>query len=170
LEKYGLKLHEGKSQIIQSGQRAAKRAYEKGERLPTYNFLGFTCYWGKSRKGFWRLKFTSRRDRFTTKLKGLRKYLRENLNTRDTWGLLKTIVRVVKGWVNYHAISDNQRRVSAFLAHSQKILFSWFNLRGRKYPMNWGRFKKILDRIKFPRTWTVVSMFPKRADRGLNPR
>jgi RNA-directed DNA polymerase len=161
LNKYGLKLHEEKSQLIRSGQIAAKRASEKGERLPTYKFLGFTCYWGKSRNGFWRLKYTSRRDRFTTKLKGLRKYLWENLNTSDTWGLLKTVVRVVKGWVNYHAISDNQKRVYAFLEHAKKLLFSWFNRRGRKYPINWVRFTKILDRIKFPKTWKVVSMFPK---------
>lgn len=161
LEKYGLKLHEEKSQLIRSGQVAAKRAYEKGERLPTYKFLGFTCYWGKSRNGFWRLKYTSRRDRFTAKLKGLRKYLWENLNSRDTFGLLKTVVCVVKGWVNYHAISDNQRRVSAFLIHAEKILFSWFNRRGRKYPISWDRFKKLLKRIKFPKTYKVVSMFPK---------
>lgn len=161
LEKYGLKLHEEKSQLIQSGQIAAKRANEKGERLPTYKFLGFTCYWGKSRNGFWRLKYTSRGDRFTAKLKGLRNYLWENLNTRNTWELLKTVVRVIKGWVNYHAISDNQRRVSAFLEHAKKLLFSWFNRRGRKYPITWGRFIKILDRIKFPKTWKVVSMFPK---------
>lgn len=161
LDKYGLKLHEEKSKIIRSGRMAAKRANEKGERLPTYKFLGFTCYWGKSRSGFWRLKYTSRKDRFVTKLKGLRKFLWENLNTRDTLGLLKTVVRVVKGWVNYHAISDNQRRVGAFLEHSKKILFSWFNRRGRKYPINWSRFIKVLDRVKFPKIWKVVSMFPK---------
>lgn len=42
LDKYGLKLHEEKSQLIQSGQIAAKRANEKGDRLPTYKFLGFS--------------------------------------------------------------------------------------------------------------------------------
>jgi RNA-directed DNA polymerase len=49
LEKFGLKLHEGKSSHIPSGSKAAKAAHEKGARLPTYKFLGFTCYWGTSR-------------------------------------------------------------------------------------------------------------------------
>ena len=159
LEKYGLILHTEKSRLLRSGQIAAKEANEKGKRLATYNFLGFTCYWGRSRKGFWRLKFTSRRDRFTTKLKGLRKYLWGNLNTPDTMGVLKTVVRVVKGWINYHAISDNQRRVSSFRELTRQILFAWFNRRGRKYPINWIRFAKVLDRVKFPKTWKVVSMF-----------
>lgn len=161
LEKYGLKLHAEKSQLIPSGQIAAKEAKEKGERLPTYKFLGFTCYWGMSRKGFWRLKFTSRRDRFTTKLKGLRQYLREHLNTPDTPGLLKQVVRAVKGWVNYHAVSDNGRRVKSFLEHAKNILFAWFNRRGKKNAMSWKTLSKILAHFKYPTSWKTVSMFPK---------
>jgi RNA-directed DNA polymerase len=159
LEKYGLTLHTEKSQLIRSGQIAAKEVHEQGERIPTYNFLGFTCYWGKSRKGFWRLKYTSRRDRFTAKLKGLRKYLWRNLNTPDTLGVLKTVARVVRGWINYHAISDNQRRVSSFRELARGIIFSWFNRRGRKYPINWTTLARVLERVKFPKSWKVVSMF-----------
>lgn len=161
LEKYGLMLHAEKSQLIPSGQIAAKEANERGERLPTYKFLGFTCYWGMSRKGFWRIKFTSRKDRFTTKLKGLRQYLRENLNTPDTPGLLKQVVRVVKGWVNYHAISDNERRVKSFLEYAKNILFAWFNRRGKKNAMSWKTFSNILAHFKYPTSWRTVSMFPK---------
>lgn len=51
LKKYGLELHESKSQIIASGSKAAEEARRKGERLPTYKFLGFVCYWGRSRSG-----------------------------------------------------------------------------------------------------------------------
>ena len=67
LEKYGLKLHEDKSSLLKSGSKEAKAAEERGERLPTYKFLGFLCYWGKSRNGRWRLKYKSRADRFTGK-------------------------------------------------------------------------------------------------------
>ncbi len=159
LEKYGLSLNAEKSQLIRSGLKAAEEEAAQGKRLETYNFLGFTCYWGKSRKGYWRLKFTSRRDRFTKKLKGLRKYLRENLNTPNTLGILQTVVRVVKGWINYHGISDNQRRVSAFIEYSKRILFGWFNRRGRKRPMSWATFGRILQKIQFPKSWKTVSMF-----------
>ncbi len=159
LEKYGLSLNAEKSQLIRSGLKAAEEEAAQGKRLETYNFLGFTCYWGKSRKGYWRLKFTSRRNRFAKKLKGLRKYLRENLNTPNTLGILQTVVRVVKGWINYHGISDNQRRVSAFIEYSKRILFGWFNRRGRKRPMSWATFGRILQKIQFPKSWKTVSMF-----------
>jgi RNA-directed DNA polymerase len=161
LEKYGLSLHAEKSQLIRSGQVAAIEAEAKGERLPTYKFLGFTCYWGKARKGFWRLKYTSRQDRFTAKLKGLRKYLRENLTTPDTIGLMKTVVRVIKGWINYHSISDNQRRVKGFVEESKRILFAWFNRRGKKGAVTWKTFSRMILCVNFPTRWKTVSMFTK---------
>jgi group II intron reverse transcriptase/maturase len=159
LAKYGLTLNTAKSQVIRSGMNAMKEAQAEGKRLATYHFLGFTCYWGKSRKGYWRLKFTSRRDRFTNKLKGLRRYLRENLNTPDTWGVLQTVARVVRGWINYHGISDNHRRVSAFIEYSKRLVYHWFNRRGSQRSMTWSRLKRLLQRLPFPRTWKTVTMF-----------
>ena len=84
LAKAGLAMHTEKSQLLPAGRLAALRAYQKGSRIPTFNFLGFVCYWGKSRKGFWRLKYKSRKDRFAAKLKGMRQYLRKNLNASST--------------------------------------------------------------------------------------
>lgn len=81
LEKYGLQLHVDKSSLLKSGSKEAEEADKRGERLETYKFLGFICYWGKSRKtDWWRLKFKSRGDRFTAKLRGLRTYLKKSLN------------------------------------------------------------------------------------------
>lgn len=162
LEKYGLTLHVEKSNIIESGHNAAERAHKDGKRLPTYKFLGFVCYFGKSRKGYWRLKYTSRRDRFTVKLKGLRKYLREQLNARSTSKVLETVVKVLRGWINYHGISDNERRVSSFIEESKIILFKWFNRRGRKSHISWDTLKRILARVNFPLSWKTVSMFKAR--------
>lgn len=159
LGKYGLSLHQEKSQLLSSGHTAAVQANKKGKRLKTYKFLGFTCYWGKTRNGYWRLKFTSRRDRFTVKLHEIRKYLWENLNTNDATTVLKTVVQMVRGWINYHGISDNDRRVGGFIHKSKRHLFNWFNRRGRRYPMRWKQFVRILAKINFPQRWKTVSMF-----------
>jgi RNA-directed DNA polymerase len=159
LEKYGLSLHVEKSHLIPSGRLHVSSANQKGKRLPTYAFLGFTCYWGKTRKSRWRLKFTSRRDRFTGKLKGLRKYLRKHLNTQNTREVLNTVSKVLRGWINYHGISDNARRVKGFIHKSKRILFTWVNRRGRKKPMNWNTFERILKEINFPERWKTISMF-----------
>lgn len=159
LKKYGLEMHMDKSQIISAGHVPALQAHKEGKHLQTFNFLGFTCYWGKSRSGLWRLKYTSRKDRFASKLKGLRNYLWENLNAEEPTAILKTVCRVIKGWLNYHHISDNGRRVEAFLQCSRRIIFKWFNRKGRKHPLTWERYNKILDAIGFPQKGKTISMF-----------
>jgi RNA-directed DNA polymerase len=156
--KYGLTLNEKKSQVIRSGNYAAQRARQQGTRLPTYHFLGFTCYWGKARKGFWRLKYSSRKDRFTAKLKGLRDYLWDNRNA-DTKIVMKQVIRVVKGWINYHAITDNQRRVKAFTLVAKRIMFKWLNHRGGKRLTNWSKFTRMLEFAGYPEEWGFHSMF-----------
>lgn len=159
LNKADLKMHEAKSQHIAAGRLRATQAEQNGERLKTFNFLGFTCYWGKSRKGFWRLKFSSRRDRFATKLKAMKHYLRENLNTPNTAETVKSVIRVVKGWVNYHAVSDNKRRVSQFLEGTKRILLQWLNRRGGKRRLTWDKLLRGLKALGFPTQWKTISMF-----------
>lgn len=158
LEKYGLKLHEDKTSLLKSGSKEAKAAEDRGERLPTYKFLGFLCYWGKSRNGRWRLKYKSRADRFTGKLKGLREYLGKSLN-QETKSTIQRVKKIVVGWVNYHAISDNQRRVSSFILMSKRALFRWINRKGGQRKMNWTTFEKLLKEMKYPQNFKTVSMF-----------
>lgn len=131
-----------------------------GRHLPTYQFLGFTVYWGKSRNGqWWRMKVISRRDRFTAKLKGLKVFLGKQLNTSDTLGTLKLVASVIRGWLNYHAVSDNARRVRQFIRLCRQIIRKWINRRGRKRPMNWENFNKFMEKIGIPKTWKITSLF-----------
>ncbi len=158
LEKYGLKLHDDKSSLLKSGSKEAEAAEKRGERIPTYKFPGFVCYWGKSRKGWWRLKYKSRADRFTAKLKGLREYLGKSLN-QETKATIQRVKKIVVGWVNYHAISDNQRRVSSFILMSKRSLFRWINRKGGQRKMNWTAFEKLLKDMKYPQHFKTSSMF-----------
>lgn len=160
LNKYGLSMNEAKSQIIKSGRYHAEALAKQGKKIPSYNFLGFTCYWGKSRFGStWRLKYTTRRDRFTEKLKGLRTYLKNNLNAHKKAEILGRAIKVIRGWINYHGISDNQRRVSSFIYLSKRIILGWFRRMGGKKQMNWKRYTEILEKINFPERWKTIPMF-----------
>lgn len=158
LRKFGLEMNFDKSNIIPTGRGAAKEIHKRGGRLPTYNFLGFTCYWGQSRSGTWRLKYKSRSDRLASKMKSLRSYLKESLNVR-TQTVLKRVIRVVKGWINYHAISDNKRRVNSFILMCKRVLFWWRNRKGGQRKLSWEKFRNLLKTAKFPETFKVTSMF-----------
>ena len=158
LEKFGLKMHESKSSMIESGSITAAQAHKRKSQIPTYKFLGFTCYWGQSRNGWWRLKYKTRSDRVTTKLNGLRKFLKENRN-KETFQILSKAKQVVRGWINYHAVSDNQKRVSSFILESKRAIFAWLNRKGGKRRCNWKKFGYILEKINFPQKFKTKSMF-----------
>ena len=168
LTKFGLTLHEDKSSIIESGRRAAQRANERKERLQTYKFLGFQCCWGLSRVGFWRLKYKSRSDRLTAKLNGLKAYLNKSLHHK-TEHVLSKVKQIVQGWINYHAISDNQRQVGGFIYQSRRILMKWINRKGGKRKMNWKTFTRILEKIKYPHGYKTTSMFLPALKRATSP-
>lgn len=159
LNKFGLEMNEEKSQLLRSGELAAHEASVKKETLGVYNFLGFTCYWGKSRNGRWRLKYKSRRDRFTKTVKKIKEYLRKNLNTSNTGIILTKVNQMVLGWSNYHSISDNYRRVSNMKMIVRRLLYQWYNRKGGRKRMTWAHLQVILDRARFPKYTKIVSMF-----------
>lgn len=128
-------------------------------RLKTFNFLGFTCYWGKTRSGKYRLKYTSRRDRFSTKLKGMKMFLKKNLNAKCTKTVLLTVIRIIRGWVNYHSISDNKHSIHQFLEKSKYLIYKWLNRRGGKKHSTWGNLLRILTALWYPTKWKTKSMF-----------
>ncbi len=158
LARFGLELHEGKSSIIPSGRKAAEQANKRGEQLPIYKFLGFICYWGRSRKGVWRLKYKSRGDRLAAKLKGLRSHLKDCLH-EDTHSVTKQVIRIIRGWINYHAISDNSHRVNTFIHRCRNILFWWRNRKGGQRRLTWDRFDRLLKKFNYPVSFKTTSMF-----------
>jgi RNA-directed DNA polymerase len=158
LARFGLELHEGKSSIIPSGRKAAEQANKRGEQLPIYKFLGFICYWGRSRKGAWRLKYKSRGDRLAAKLKGLRSHLKDCLN-EDTHSVTKRVIRIIRGWINYHAISDNSYRVNTFIHRCRNILYWWRNRKGGQRRLTWERFDRLLKKFNYPVSFKATSMF-----------
>lgn len=158
LAKFGLELHEGKSSIIPSGRKAAEQANKRGDQLPIYKFLGFICYWGRSRKGVWRLKYKSRGDRLAAKLKGLRNHLKDCLH-EDTHSVTKRVIRIIRGWINYHAISDNSYRVNTFIHRCRNILYWWRNRKGGQRRLTWERFDRLLKKFNYPVSFKTTSMF-----------
>ena len=159
LSKYGLEMHEAKSALLPSGREEAKCREKAGEKMPTFTFLGFTGYWGKAQKGFWRLKFKSRADRFTATLKSIKKELRMNLNHPDGKKVIQSVIRRARGWIAYHAISDNSRRVNSFLQEVKRKIYRWANRRSQRKSMNWVNLNQWVMREGFPVRFKTISMF-----------
>jgi len=145
LATFGLALHPDKTRLIAFGRLAAASRARDGLGKPeTFNFLGFTFICGKSRKGGFLLKRKSRRDRVRAKLKeikeGLRKRMHEPPARQGKW-----LGRVVKGWLNYHAVPTNSRALGAFRFHVVELWRRTLQRRGQKDRTTWQRIEALAD-------------------------
>lgn len=70
LEKFGLELSEQKTKIVGYGRFAVENARKQGQRAETFNFLGFTHFNDKTRKGKFKVSRTTDRKMFRAKIKG----------------------------------------------------------------------------------------------------
>jgi len=87
-------------------------------------------------------------------------YLWDIITINDTNYILKRVSRFVQGWINYHAISENDRQVKDFIMAANRRPYRWFRHRGDRKKMNWKRLVTLLRQAGFPERWKTKSMFP----------
>lgn len=160
LDKYGIKLHEGKTAALPCGKREAERCEKLGLQMRTFTFLGFLHVWGISvnKKGqrFWRVKRRTCPKRFKSKLSEMKTYIRKHRHKKD---LIANITRATQGYLNYFAIMDNGRRITQFIYEVRRLLFKWMNRRSQKRSYNWTRFDRMLQKERFPKPRILKNPF-----------
>lgn len=155
LAKYGLKMNEEKTKLVKFSIRKQKQ----GMRQETFDFLGFTFYIGKSRKGYPLVKLKTIGKRFRSKLKKVNEWARAIRNKTSLKQIMKTAASKVRGHVQYYGVSHNHRSVDRFINKVTRILFKWLNRRSQRKSFVWEKFQMLLDRIKFPRAKICHKLF-----------
>ena len=145
LEEYGLTLHPTKTRLVpfrQPPYRCETRPRE------TFDFLGFTHHWGRSRKGGWILKRKTASDRLSRSLRAVaewcRKHRHDSLPAQH-----RQLCAKVKGHFGYFGITGNARCLQAFLQAVRRTWRKWLNRRSRKAAMLWERFAR-LEKHHYP--------------------
>lgn len=151
LRKFNLELAEDKTRIIEFGRYARENARAKGEKPATFNFLGFTHYMGKSRKGFYKVGRKTERRKMTAKLKEMKGWLKAIRNqhcAKDWWKILRA---KLSGHFQYYGVSGNYRSINNFYYQTIRMVIKWLNRRSQKKSFNWETFQVYLKRHKLPK-------------------
>ena len=144
LGRFGLELHSEKTRLVEFGRFATERRQARGEgRHPeTFDFLGFTHYCGKTRRGKFLLHRKSMAKRFRATLKAVKDRLRANrhwpIREQGAW-----LRRVVQGWLNYHAVPGNSKRLGQFITEVARHWIRALRRRGQRHRLPWARFNRI---------------------------
>jgi group II intron reverse transcriptase/maturase len=163
---FGLALHEGKTRLIEFGRFAARQREAAGLRRPeTFDFLGFTHYCGKTRKGRFMVKRKTQAKRMTRKLTAIRQEMKARLH-RPVKVQHQWLCQVLRGHYGYYGVIFNHRSLHAFY---EGVKCSWFKAlrrRSQKSRMNWQRFAQLLAVYPLPKpvihqSWHSVAAKPQ---------
>lgn len=155
--KYGLKLHPEKTRLVPF-DRPRRNDTPKSAGSGSFELLGFTHFWAKSRKDSWVVKRQTARSRFGRALQRVSLWCRQHLHDK----LAKQhqrLVRMVKGHYGYFGITGNATALAAFLYEVHCTWQKWLNRRTGRGAMPWSRFERVLKRYPLPRPEVVHSIY-----------
>jgi group II intron reverse transcriptase/maturase len=155
LGKYKLLLNEEKTKLVPFDKKLARQGIRQG----TFDFLGFTFYWGHSRTGITIPKMKTRAKTLRSKLEKMKEWIKVTRNAmplRDIWRTFKAKLR---GHVQYYGISHNFENVQKYIEQSRKIMFKWLNRRSQRKSMTWEKFQLFIDANPLPEARIVHRMF-----------
>ena len=135
-EKYDLHLHPEKTRIIDLNKN------ERGNR--SFDFLGFTHYMGKSKKGKPVLKRKTSKKKFTNALNKMGEWLKKNRHN-DLREIINEVNAKLRGHYNYYGITFNSRSIASFYHQVKALLQKWLNRRGGKPKWRWERFTLLVN-------------------------
>ena len=160
LKKFNLEVSTEKTRIIEFGRYAKENAKNRGKSKPeTFNFLGFTHYVSKSRKGNFLIKLRTEKKRRKNALKEMNIYLkktRSRMKIKDIWKVLELKLR---GHYNYYGVSSNIHEIQNFYYKTVLLTYKWMNRRSQKRSFNWDSFNKYLNKYPLPKPALVVNMY-----------
>jgi len=143
--KFGLKLHDQKTRLIEFGRFAIDRRKARGEGRPeTFDFLGFTHRCGVTRRHGW---FTIHRETVAKRMRATLAAIKAKLQQRRHWSLGSVgrwLARVMQGWLNYYAIPGNMKRLQQFRDEVAKLWLRVLRRRSQRHRWNWARMHRLV--------------------------
>jgi group II intron reverse transcriptase/maturase len=142
--KYGLTLHPEKTRLLPFGKPGTSV-----ESPGTFDFLGFTHYWGKARKGYWVIMRKTSKKRLKRAIVRVNQWCRKNRHEplKEQW---KTLCAKVRGHYQYYGVPCNYRSLSNFLEEVKWSWRKWLGWRSCGKEMCWERFAKLLKGYPLP--------------------
>lgn len=159
LNQFGLEIAPEKTQCIEFGANAAKRARVLKQKVATFDFLGFTHYCSRSNDGKrFRMKRKTISKRLTVKLKSYKAWLKKN-KTLGTPEIMKKTASKLQGHYGYYGVTDNNKGIRGYYQEVRRILLKWLNRRGKRTSYNLEKFAKLLMRYPLPKPRIMVNLF-----------
>jgi hypothetical protein len=150
--KYGLTLHPDKTRLVPFRRPPHKVGGGKAhgtDRPGTFDLLGFTHYWGRTRWGGWAVMRQTASKRLSRAVRSIAPWCR---NHRHCPVCEQHAIRSkkVRGHYAYYGITGNARALKGFLCSVHRVWRTWLTRRNRLREMTWDRLHRLLKRYRLP--------------------
>lgn len=142
--KYGLQIHPDKTRLVDF------RPPPTGKKGGSFTFLGFTHYWGRSRRSHQVVQRKTARERFTRSVRAIRQWCRTHCHLPVAVQHAQLIEKI-RGHYLYYGLTGNLTSLRRFHQQATRGWHYWLNRRTRGRHLNWNRFvTRILDNYPLP--------------------
>ena len=163
MSKYGLEVHPGKTRLVRftPDQAVEPESSESDPRPPTtFDFLGFTHFWGRSRRGEPVVQRRTARSRLQRTLHALSAWCRANLHL-PIEDQHRKLSQKLLGHYGYFGIIGNFASLNDVRLRTRQIWRRWLSRRCRGGPLSWAAFVHLESPYTLP---------PARVVHGLTTR
>jgi group II intron reverse transcriptase/maturase len=156
MEAFGLTLHPEKTRLI---PYVRPPKFQRGGKGPgTFDFLGFTFLWKRTRGGGWASAVKTQSSRMARAIQRIHDFCRrhQHKSVRDQHAGL---VQRLHGHINYFGVNGNCVSVNSVIRTAGRSWFKWLRRRSQRHRMNWERFNELLKRLPLPKARVVVKIW-----------
>jgi RNA-directed DNA polymerase len=134
---FGLSMSEEKTRMI----KFSRFDIENNE---SFDFLGFTFFWGKSRVGTHVVMVRTSKKRICKTLNAMKEWIKDNRNKPVPW-IIEKVKAKLRGHKNYFGRRGNSDRLQRVYYGVKCLLFKWLNRRSQRKSYNWQGFDDMLQ-------------------------
>lgn len=155
---YGLELHPDKTRLVDFRRpRDTSSDNDDEHRGPgTFDLLGFTLHWGRTRHGKWVVKRRTAKDRFSRALRRIsewcRKHRHDPLRSQQ-----RELSRKLAGHYGYYGVTSNFDAISRYYREVERTWRKWLSRRSQHATINWQKMHELLERLPLPKPRIVHS-------------
>ena len=128
------------------------------KRPGTFDFLGFTHYWGRSRKGKPLVRRKTAKDRFRRSLRQVARWCRWHRHD-DLRVQQKTLSQKLRGHYGHFGIVGNGKAMQRFLEEVQLVWCKWIQRRSNRGRKNWDTLRVLLKRYALPQPRSISPVY-----------
>jgi hypothetical protein len=145
--RFGLTIHPQKTALVAFSKPSARA--EGTPEKSTFEFLGFTHYWARSRQGYWVIKRRTAKKRLRRTLTALWQWCRSHRH-RKVEEQHQELSQKLRGHYQYYGIRGNYRLLEVVLRHAETAWRYWLSRRSQKGMITGHKLERWREQFPLP--------------------